>query len=60
MRLVRFALWPAGAALGILAEQIYFGWGDARHWIPDLVTGWSLIACGSSAGRGGRRAGAGR
>ena len=46
MRLFRFALWPAGAALGILAEQIYFGWGDARHWVPDLVTGWSLIACG--------------
>jgi signal transduction histidine kinase len=46
MRLFRFALWPTGAALGILAEQAYFGWGDARHWIPDLVTGWSLIACG--------------
>jgi len=46
MRLVRFALWPAGAALGIFAEQAYFGWGDARHWIPDLVTGWSLIASG--------------
>jgi signal transduction histidine kinase len=46
MRLFRFALWPAGAALGILAEQVYVGWGDARHWVPDLVTGWSLIACG--------------
>jgi signal transduction histidine kinase len=46
MRLFRFALWPAGAALGILAERLYFGWGDGRHWIPDLVTGWSLIACG--------------
>jgi signal transduction histidine kinase len=46
MRLFRFALWPAGAALGILAEQLYFGWGDARHWVPDLATGWSLIACG--------------
>jgi signal transduction histidine kinase len=46
MRLFRFALWPSGAALGILAEQIYFGLGDARHWVPDLVTGWSLIACG--------------
>jgi signal transduction histidine kinase len=46
MRLFRFALWLAGAALGILAERLYFGWGDARHWIPDLVTGWSLIACG--------------
>ena len=46
MRLFRFALWPAGAALGTLAEHVYFGWGDARHWVPDLVTGWSLIACG--------------
>jgi signal transduction histidine kinase len=46
MRLFRFALWPAGAALGILAERLYFGWGDPRHWVPDLVTGWSLIACG--------------
>ncbi len=46
MRRFRLVLWPAGAALGILAEQLYFGWGDARHWIPDLVTGWSLIACG--------------
>src|SRR6266511_129897 len=46
MRLFRFALWPAGAALGILSEQAYFDWGDARHWVPDLITGWSLIACG--------------
>src|SRR6266567_2314149 len=46
MRRFRLVLWPAGAALGILAQQAYFGWGDARHWIPDLVTGWSLIACG--------------
>src|SRR5437762_11868254 len=46
MRLFRFALWPAGEALGILAEKVYFGWGDPRHWVPDLVTGWSLIACG--------------
>ena len=46
MRRFWFALWSAGAVLGILAEQVYFGWGDARHWVPDLVTGWSLIACG--------------
>jgi signal transduction histidine kinase len=39
-------LWPAGAALGIAAEWTYFGWGDPRHWVPDLVTGWTLIACG--------------
>jgi signal transduction histidine kinase len=23
-----------------------FGWDDSRHWVPDLVTGWTLIACG--------------
>src|SRR6266700_3638920 len=46
MRRFQLALWPAGAALEILAERVYFGWGDPRHWVPDLVTGWSLIACG--------------
>ena len=35
-----------GAAFGIAAEWIFFGWGDPRHWVPDLVTGWTLIACG--------------
>jgi signal transduction histidine kinase len=39
-------LWPAGAALGIAAEWVYFGWADPRDWVPDLVTGWTLIACG--------------
>ena len=46
MRWFRLLLWPAGAALGIAAEWIFFGWGDPRHWVPDLVTGWTLIACG--------------
>jgi signal transduction histidine kinase len=31
---------------GIAAEWVFFGWGDSRHWVPDLVTGWTLIACG--------------
>jgi signal transduction histidine kinase len=39
-------LWPAGALLGIAAEWVAFGWDDPRHWIPDLITGWTLIACG--------------
>jgi signal transduction histidine kinase len=39
-------LWPAGALLGLGAEWVSFGWDDPRHWIPDLVTGWMLIACG--------------
>jgi hypothetical protein len=39
----------AGVALGLTAEWVGFGWGDPRHWIPDLAVGWSLIG-------GGRRA----
>jgi signal transduction histidine kinase len=46
MRWFRLFLWPASAAFGIAAEWISFGWGDPRHWVPDLVTGWTLIACG--------------
>jgi signal transduction histidine kinase len=46
MRWFRLLLWPAGAVFGIAAEWIFFGWGDPRHWVPDLVTGWTLIACG--------------
>ncbi len=46
MRWFRLLLWPAGAVFGIAAEWIFFGWGDPRHWMPDLVTGWTLIACG--------------
>ena len=46
MRSLRVLLWPAGALLGLGAEWVSFGWDDPRHWIPDLVTGWTLIACG--------------
>ena len=46
MRWLRLILWPAGAAVGIAAEWIFFGWSDPRHWVPDLLTGWTLIACG--------------
>ncbi len=28
------------------AEWVGFGWGDLRHWIPDLAVGWTLIGCG--------------
>ena len=43
---LRGALWPAAAALGVLAEWVAFEWSDPRHWLPDLATGWALIACG--------------
>ena len=46
MRSLRALLWLAGLLLGLGAETVSFDWQDARHWIPDLVTGWTLIACG--------------
>jgi signal transduction histidine kinase len=46
MRPLRLLLWPAGAAVGLAAEWVLFGWDDPRHWVPDLTTGWTLIACG--------------
>jgi signal transduction histidine kinase len=36
----------AGVAVGLTAEWVGFGWGDPRHWIPDLAVGWTFIACG--------------
>jgi signal transduction histidine kinase len=46
VRAPRLLLWPAGAALGIAAEWVYFGWSEPRDWLPDLAVGWTLIACG--------------
>ncbi|MFL5896161.1 MAG: sensor histidine kinase [Thermoleophilaceae bacterium] len=43
---LRRLLWPASLALGVGAEAASFGLGDARHWIPDIAAGWTLIACG--------------
>jgi signal transduction histidine kinase len=43
----RLVLIGAGSvALGLVAERVAFGWDDPRRWIPDLVTGWTLAACG--------------
>jgi signal transduction histidine kinase len=42
-------LWPVGVAVGIAAETALYGWTDARHWVPDLLAGWSLIGCGLAA-----------
>jgi signal transduction histidine kinase len=41
----------AGVALGLTAEWVGFGWGDPRHWIPDLAVGWTSIGCGLVASR---------
>jgi signal transduction histidine kinase len=39
-------LWPAAAVVGIAAELRLYGWADPRDWAPDLLTGWTMIACG--------------
>jgi signal transduction histidine kinase len=46
MRALRLLLWPAGAALGLAAESRAFEWSELGDWLPDLATGWTLIACG--------------
>src|SRR5215469_10872949 len=42
----RPVLWLAGAAAGVAAEWRLYGWTDPGGWVPDLLTGWMLIACG--------------
>jgi signal transduction histidine kinase len=39
-------IWVAGGVVGLTAEWVGFGWGDPRHWIPDLAVGWTFIGCG--------------
>jgi signal transduction histidine kinase len=46
VRRLRLLAWPAGAALGLLAEWTAYGVDDLGHTLPDLVTGWTLLACG--------------
>jgi hypothetical protein len=45
-RLALLLLGAAGALVGLAGEAAAFGWDDPRHWLPDLVVGWSFIACG--------------
>ena len=45
-RWVWLLLWPAGAVVGIAAEWRLYGWADPGDWVPDLLTGWTMIACG--------------
>jgi signal transduction histidine kinase len=49
MRRPVLLLGVAGVGLGVAAESVAFEWSDPGHWIPDLVTGWTLIGCGMIA-----------
>src|SRR6266511_1760887 len=53
------ALALAAVALGLTAERFGFGWDDPRHWVPDLIVGWTFIGCGlvASARRPGNPSG---
>lgn len=46
MRAVRFALLLAGLTVGVVGEWLLYGFGDPRHWVPDLAAGWSMLGCG--------------
>lgn len=52
MKVVRSVLWPAGFAVGLVAEWAAYGFRDPSRWIPDLLVGWTLIASGLVARRG--------
>jgi hypothetical protein len=47
----------AAIVLGVAAEHSLYGLGDVRHWLPDLLTGWILVAAGLVATRSERLAG---
>ena len=51
----------AGVALavGLAAESVLYGFRDPEEWVPDLLTGWTLVGCGLVAwhGRPYRRVG---
>ena len=56
----RLLLWAAGAIVGVAAEWVAYGWSRPGRWLPDLVTGWTLIGCGLAGWsvRPGSRSGA--
>src|SRR5204863_562448 len=39
-------LWAAAFGFGPTAEWVGFGFDDSANWLPDLVTGWTLLATG--------------
>jgi signal transduction histidine kinase len=47
----QWLLWPAGFAVGLAAQWSLIGSGATGEWVPDLVTGWTLIGCGLVAWR---------
>lgn len=46
MRLTRLLPWLGAAILAVGAEWSAYDWTDIHRWLPDLVAGFTLIACG--------------
>ena len=49
MRKLELLLWAAAFAFGLVAERLGFGFDDTSKSLPDLVTGWTLLAAGFAA-----------
>lgn len=49
MRRPELLLWAAGFGLGLVAEWRGPGFDKTAEWLPDLVTGWTLLAAGLAA-----------
>jgi len=46
MRRPVLLLVPLGVLTGLAAERAAYVWAEPRDWLPDLLTGWTLIGCG--------------
>ena len=49
MRWLELLLWAAAFAFGLVAEWLGVGFDDTSTWLPDLVTGWTLLGAGLAA-----------
>ena len=49
MRGLELLLWAAALGFGLVAEWLGVGFDDRSKWLPDLVTGWTLLAAGLAA-----------
>ena len=58
-RTLPLLLGAAGVIVGVAAEAVAYAWERPEDWVPDLITGWTLIGCGLVAWsvRPGSRAG---
>jgi signal transduction histidine kinase len=49
MRRLERLLWAAAFGFGLVAEWRGLGFDDASKWLPDLITGWTLLAAAVAA-----------